>query len=344
MRSYLAISTLLIVIALIGCSGGDPIVPNDTYRVLGINFSTPVMSLIAYSREVEINTGTSHDLFVMFPDGNYVNQLTFDKADDDHPSFSPDGLSIAFVSNRSQGYPWGAHDVYRLDGVEDVEQLTDETWQFDSLTTDWGGDFILANQLNHLVGGPFDVVRAIMLDPDGSSYDYLQSGHIASYDAAVTRNGKWVAFAARPAGATYFGSMELYLMRNDWDHAIQLTQFGSDPDNMVFSRNPSFDTKGRRLVFQTTLWGDDSEIAMMRLTNSTPYVQVIRLTDNDSQDVEPCFSPDGKWVAFVSDRDGNREIYKLRLTNANSEEPIRLTFTPDDEAHPDWSPAYGNLY
>lgn len=55
-------------------------------------------------------------------------------------------------------------------------------------------------------------------------------------------------------------------------------------------------------------------------------------TDDDSL---ASVSPDGKRVAFVSDRDGNREIY---LVNLDGTDLRRLTFTPAPELWPSWSP------
>src|ERR1700724_3348714 len=36
---------------------------------------------------------------------------------------------------------------------------------------------------------------------------------------------------------------------------------------------------------------------------------VQRITANPARDVYPRFSPDGKWIAFSSDRNGNLDIY-----------------------------------
>jgi dipeptidyl aminopeptidase/acylaminoacyl peptidase len=46
------------------------------------------------------------------------------------------------------------------------------------------------------------------------------------------------------------------------------------------------------------------------------------LTKNDAEDLAPDLSPDGSQVVFISDRDGNREISKMKIDGSNQ---IRLT-------------------
>jgi dipeptidyl aminopeptidase/acylaminoacyl peptidase len=50
---------------------------------------------------------------------------------------------------------------------------------------------------------------------------------------------------------------------------------------------------------------------------------------------QPEWSPDGDWIAFATDRDGNVEIYKVR---PDGTELTRLTRAPGLDAHPRWSP------
>ena len=60
------------------------------------------------------------------------------------------------------------------------------------------------------------------------------------------------------------------------------------------------------------------------------------LTDNDSLDTSPAWSPDGTQIAFVSDRGGNYDIW---LMNPDGTNPRNLTNTADQNEHyPAWSP------
>ena len=65
-----------------------------------------------------------------------------------------------------------------------------------------------------------------------------------------------------------------------------------------------------------------------------------RLTENPNNEWSPSWSPDGKRIAFDSDRDGgrfNREIYVI---DADGENLQRLTNNTagDDDMEPSWSP------
>jgi Tol biopolymer transport system component len=51
--------------------------------------------------------------------------------------------------------------------------------------------------------------------------------------------------------------------------------------------------------------------------------------------VLPTWSPDGKQIAFVSDRDGNDEIYVMNVDGSNVK---RLTNNPEQDLFPSWSP------
>src|SRR3990172_7065942 len=51
-----------------------------------------------------------------------------------------------------------------------------------------------------------------------------------------------------------------------------------------------------------------------------------RLTSDAGMELFPRFSPDGKWIAFTGDFDGNRDVYVMP---SDGGEPRRLTYSPD---------------
>lgn len=61
----------------------------------------------------------------------------------------------------------------------------------------------------------------------------------------------------------------------------------------------------------------------------------VRLTDGPWQDTDPSISPDGKTIAFASNRDGQWDLYTMNLASG---ETSRLTETPEYDGAPDWSP------
>jgi Tol biopolymer transport system component len=63
--------------------------------------------------------------------------------------------------------------------------------------------------------------------------------------------------------------------------------------------------------------------------------QIAQLTYGNHRDLHPAWSPDKSQIAFVSNRDGNNELYVM---NADGNEVKRLTNTLESETAPSWSP------
>lgn len=87
-----------------------------------------------------------------------------------------------------------------------------------------------------------------------------------------------------------------------------------------------------RITFSSNRDGcDGTEIYVMNADGSG----VIRLTNDFGHDSEPAWSPDGRRIAFSSDRDGDWDIYVM---NADGSDVRRLTDNSDADSQPAWSP------
>ena len=70
---------------------------------------------------------------------------------------------------------------------------------------------------------------------------------------------------------------------------------------------------------------------------SEPSGAVIRqITSERAQHHGAAWSPDGRFIAFTSNRDGNEEIYVIEVDNPDN--LMRLTYHPAADRNPVWSP------
>ncbi len=59
-----------------------------------------------------------------------------------------------------------------------------------------------------------------------------------------------------------------------------------------------------------------------------------QLTQTPEFDGEPAWSPQGMWIAYASDRNGNRNIWVIAASGGT---PVQVTSGPAYDAHPSWS-------
>jgi TolB protein len=150
--------------------------------------------------------------------------------------------------------------------------------------------------------------------------------------------------------------------------AIQQITFGSNIDH-----TPAWSPDGTRIAFARIVgYADNADIYVVSVDGSWGTT---RITFNPSEDLTPAWSPDGNNIAFLSDRyptgvwvhnlssmseislvensssfcwspdgkfiaysktiDGDIEIYKKEMQTGIE---TRLTFSPGQDAFPDWSP------
>jgi dipeptidyl aminopeptidase/acylaminoacyl peptidase len=67
------------------------------------------------------------------------------------------------------------------------------------------------------------------------------------------------------------------------------------------------------------------EILLLHVAGSTAP-EISNLTDHPAEDTDPCWSPDGDWLAFLSNRSGKRELYVISVAGTRL---TQLTVEPD---------------
>ena len=145
--------------------------------------------------------------------------------------------------------------------------------------------------------------------------------HAFILGAAWTPNGQEIIFNSNHAG-----------LPNLWRARIaggELEPVAASTDYGIF---PTVAPRGYRLAFvrsgaDTNLW---------KIAISPSKAKPVRIVASTHEDSSPAFSPDGRRLAFGSDRSGSYEVY---VSNADGSNQLQLTsLQAPDTGTPRWSP------
>jgi Tol biopolymer transport system component len=98
-----------------------------------------------------------------------------------------------------------------------------------------------------------------------------------------------------------WGAAEIHVADSDGSHQVALTSMG--PTSMG---SPRWSPDGSTVVFDRYEHGHSSIF-----TISTEGGKPRRMTGEDTSDIRPSFSRDGKWIYFSSSRSGTTEVWKM---------------------------------
>jgi TolB protein len=91
------------------------------------------------------------------------------------------------------------------------------------------------------------------------------------------------------------------------------------------------DATGRWMVYSSTHNSERPEIYLQRVDGTS----VTQLTSDPSENAQPCFSPDGKTIAFCSTRAGSWDLYTM---DTDGRTVTQITSGPSQDMHPSFSP------
>lgn len=223
----------------------------------------------------------------------------------------------------------GSGDGFILEGARDIAISPDG--QRVAFVRDVPGGALIIPPAQPTEAPPTEVVPTEIqppeqVDPSGPGIDLPQAPEVPDAETEVEDTSEQQA--SDVAAEVFVASI------NDLDNALQITSLGS-PD----TSSPSFSPDGSLVVFASSAGQGDSELYIVESNGGTPRP----LTNNNSIDREPSFSPVANVVAYTSDQDSPdlTEIYTLTLTEDGNIEggnpPRRITDTSGSNYSPGWS-------
>ena len=134
-------------------------------------------------------------------------------------------------------------------------------------------------------------------------------------------DGSKIIFSREYRDSDKNGQQEIWIMNSDGSEQTQIKSLKG---------GSAYFTQDGRIVYNAEFKDKKSEISIADIDGNN----IIQLTDNEAEEWHPEVSPNGKQIAFMSDRDGNYEIYVMDIDGANQK---RLTNNDADDWYPSWS-------
>jgi Tol biopolymer transport system component len=240
------------------------------------------------------------DLWLMDANGHNKHPLMRTPANESDPSWSPDGTRIAYSARAGDGRSLFVVEL----ATRKVTQLTD------GVGYDYGPDW--SPDGTQLAFSRYDEEaergQLFTMNADGSA---IQPLVVDDGDDATPRwspDGRFVAFTGGPEDEAYIDVVEVAT------HAHRrLTDEGSE-------YTPAWTADGR-IVFSKAV-DDDVDVWIMN-GDGTGQRRLLGFDESDEWSAVP--SPDGRRLAYVSDRDTTNEVFVARADGSGVK---RLTGVP----------------
>jgi len=239
-----------------------------------------------------IQDRTVKEIYISDYDGQSQQRVTVGRTLNAFPAWSPDGRSLAYVSwRRGQPNIFVSH-IY--DGT--LDELTKNAaenylpaWSPDgtriafSSTRDGNSEIYVANR-------------------DGSNVRRLTNNPAIDTTPTWSPNGNEIAFVSDRSG-----SPQIYIMSSDGLGAVQRITAESWADKPTWSSAPF-----NEIAFESRT-GTRLDIKILDVATR----QIKQLTFSEGSNESPAFSPNGRHLAFMSDRTGKFQIWTMTRDGRN---------------------------
>lgn len=223
------------------------------------------------------------------------------------PSWSPDSkwfiASVLTTVTNQEGKEQETYNLFRINS---------NTVQKDRITTSTSSDLYPS------------------WSPDGQWIAFLRF----TPESMTAKPGTGTACGRTPDFFTGCNYADLYITRSDGSNSVFLLE----------SVYIHMDELGRDSVYNNPSWSPDSKWLAVLTGTEQPDITLINIDTGESRvlaahpglDIYPTWSADGSTLAFVSNREGNDEVY---LIAADGNELVNLTNNVGSDFNPVWSPS-----
>jgi Tol biopolymer transport system component len=252
----------------------------------------------------------NEEIYTVAPDGSVLTNLTANPAADIWPAWSPDGTRLAFASSRRPDGMLQIH-VMQADGSS-VTPIGDRY----GVKPLWSVD---GSRIAHVSDGDYWIMN---LDGTGLT-------RITSEGGAGQLDVSWSPDGTRLAVTSISGSSGIYIVSADGSTRTLLARSGWQP---------AWSPNGAQIAFVSIrdAWDEVYVIGIdgtgeTRLT--TGGGTGVAVAPTQLYAATPTWSPDGRQIAFGSNRDGSDEVYVINVDGSGLTQ-----LTTDGGSMPLWSP------